>query len=48
MCFYEFTALLTARNIPIGIVRMVFIRTFDNFMSYSRRQNVLIKSSEVI
>ena len=25
MCFYEFTALLTARNIPIGIVRMVFI-----------------------
>ena len=34
--------------IPIGIVLMVVYRTFDHFMTYSRRQNVLIKSSEVI
>ena len=42
MCFYEFTAFLQLQPeiIPIGIVLMVVYRTFDNFMTYSRRQNV--------
>ena len=46
--FMSLQRFLQPEIIPIGIVRMVVYRTFDNFTSYSRRQNVLIESSEVI
>ena len=47
--FMSLRRFLQPEIIPIGIVLMVVYRTFDNFMTYSRSQNVrLIKSSEVI
>jgi hypothetical protein len=38
--FTSLRRFLQPKIIPIGIVLMVAYRTFDNFMTYSRRQNV--------
>ena len=38
--FMSLRRFLQPEIIPIGIVLMVVYRTFDNFMTYSRRQNV--------